>query len=125
MAKAKVAIVDDHRDTRAMLKLALEEWYAVDTYDTAREAFEGFKKDRPDVVIADMLLSDSHGLELGTWMRADPILRNVPVIAVSGMPYDPATLPMEVIKFVQKPVNIEELARTIDIVLHQGSKQSA
>lgn len=122
MDKAKVAVVDDHRDTRAMLKIALGDWYSVVTYDTAQEAFDGFKKDRPDVVVMDMLLADSHGLELRRWMRADPILRGVPVIALSGMPYDSATLASEVVRFVSKPVDVTELVEAIESCLDRPAR---
>jgi putative two-component system response regulator len=115
--KPKIAVVDDHQDTRAMLKFVLDEWFAVDVFGSAHEAFDAFKKDRPDLVIVDMLLGDSHGLELGRWMRADPILRNVPVIALSGLPHDADALSTEVTGFLTKPVDINELLEMVQSCL--------
>jgi two-component system phosphate regulon response regulator PhoB len=122
MSKAKIVLVDDHKDTRVMLKFVLDEWFAVDTYGNAREAFEASKKDRPDLVIVDMLLADSHGLELCRWMRADPILRNVPIIGLSGLPHDTEALSTEVDGFLTKPVDIDELLAMVQTCLGSPDK---
>ncbi len=113
MGRANIAIVDDSHDVRAMLKFVLNEWYSVETYSGAREAFDGMRKTRPDVLIVDMLLADSHGLELGRWMRADPLLRSVPIIGLSGLPYD-SQISTEVTRFLSKPVDIDELLDAIE-----------
>jgi len=70
-----IAIIDDHQDTRNILEIVLKDQYLVRSYSNAHDAFTEMKKEKPDLVITDMLLQEGVGTELIRWMRADPILK--------------------------------------------------
>jgi DNA-binding NtrC family response regulator len=62
--KGKILIVDDEKDFREMLKLALESDYQISEADSGAELQKAFARDQPDVVLLDVRLPDANGLEL-------------------------------------------------------------
>jgi CheY-like chemotaxis protein len=109
-----IALIDDHLDTRNILELTLKDQYQVRAYSNAHDAFAEMKKDKPDLVIADMLLRDGLGTDLVRWMRADPILRKTPAIVITGLPFDEHFAAAGFQSFLQKPVDYDELIQVIE-----------
>ena len=62
--KGKILIVDDEKDFREMLKLALQSDYQISEADSGAELQKAFVRDQPDVVLLDVRLPDANGLEL-------------------------------------------------------------
>jgi DNA-binding NtrC family response regulator len=62
--KGKILIVDDEKDFREMLKLALQSDYQISEADSGAELQKAFVRDQPDVVLLDVKLPDANGLEL-------------------------------------------------------------
>ncbi len=80
---AKVLIVDDEADVRAMLRQMLERagHRVVEAADGV-EALERYRADRPDLTITDILMPNRSGLAAILEIRnLDP---EAPVIAISG-----------------------------------------
>jgi len=83
--KPKVLIVDDDRDTREMLALALE----VEGFDVAQipngiKLVSALEVDRPDVVLLDVMMSWIDGFELCRSIRRNPAFANIPIVFVSA-----------------------------------------
>jgi twitching motility two-component system response regulator PilH len=108
-----ITIVDDHDDTREMLEILMKDQYSVHSYSNAQHAFAGMKKQKPDLVITDMVLQDGLGTELVRWMRADPILRNTPAVVLTGLPFDKGFAEAGFQSFIQKPVDDKHLMHVI------------
>ena len=108
-----ITLVDDHRDTREMLEVLMRDRYNVFSYSNAQSAFTGMKKQKPDLVITDMVLQDGLGTELVRWMRADPILRNTPAVVLTGLPFDKGFAEAGFQSFLQKPVDEKRLIHVI------------
>ncbi len=62
----------------------LKSEYRVVTYGTGPEALEAFTREPPDIVIMDIALPGMSGLEVIKRLRADSVLKSIPVIAVSA-----------------------------------------
>jgi len=78
-------IVDDNQ----LLVQALCEHLEKNGYDTmvatnGQEALEEIKKERPDIVIMDIIMPVMSGLEATRILRADPDSKNLPVIAFTS-----------------------------------------
>ena len=107
-----IAIIDDHQDTRNILEIVLKDQYLVRSYSNAHDAFTEMKKQKPDLVITDMLLQEG-GTELVRWMRADPILRKTPAIVLTGLPFDKGFAAAGFQSFLQKPVENDRLMQVV------------
>jgi len=83
----KVLIVDDDPDFLFVSRTVLEAGgYQVLTATNGRQALEGIRRDRPDLVLLDMMLSTtSEGLDVGQVIKADPNLAGIPVVLISSI----------------------------------------
>ena len=80
----KIAVVDDNSDNRLIIRTILEDQYEIVEFSSGLEAIEGFKKNRPDVVILDISLPEMDGTEMLRRIRDDSQLHDLPVIALTA-----------------------------------------
>lgn len=80
----KIAVVDDNADNRLIIRTILEDQYEIVEFSSGFEAIEGFRKNRPDVVILDISLPEMDGTEILRRLRDDSALRDLPVIALTA-----------------------------------------
>lgn len=81
---AKIAVVEDNPDNRLLVNAILDDAYEVSEYETGLEAIEGLPLDPPDLVLLDISLPEMDGLEVLSWIRGQPQLRELPVIALTA-----------------------------------------
>jgi CheY-like chemotaxis protein len=79
-----VLLVEDHQDTRVMYAEFLSATFDVMTADDGSRALDLMRTRRPDLLITDLSLPGLDGFELARVMRDDALLRNVPIICLSG-----------------------------------------
>lgn len=80
-----VLVVDDHEDIRMLLGLRLQmKGCRVVEAANGREAVELAPKIRPDLILMDLSMPVLDGYEATRQIRAQPTLRDVPIIAVSA-----------------------------------------
>jgi DNA-binding response OmpR family regulator len=85
VAKRKVIIVDDDRDTREMLTLAFElEGYDVTQAANGLRLISSLHVDQPDLIILDVMMSWIDGFELCRSIKKNDQFKNIPVIFLSA-----------------------------------------
>jgi DNA-binding response OmpR family regulator len=85
MPKPKVTIVDDDRDTRELLSLALEsEGFEVSAAANGLRLIASLQLKRPDVILMDVNMSWIDGFELCKAVKKNEQFRDIPVVFVSG-----------------------------------------
>jgi len=80
----KVAVVDDNSDNRLIIRTILEDQYEIIEFSSGLEAIEGFRKNRPAIVILDISLPEMDGTEILRRIRDDAELYDLPVIALTA-----------------------------------------
>jgi two-component system, cell cycle response regulator DivK len=80
----KVTVIEDNPDNRELMRAILGHFYQIADYSAGREALEGIRKDRPDLILLDISLPEMDGLEILNKIRADVALREIPVIALTA-----------------------------------------
>jgi CheY-like chemotaxis protein len=80
----KIAIVEDNPDNLLLFRAMLEDLYEVTTYETGPEALQGFQDEQPDLILLDISLPGMDGTEVLRRMVAEPMLRDIPVIALTA-----------------------------------------
>ena len=80
----RIAVVEDNPDNRLLLRALLANDYALTEYEAGPPALVGLRRDRPDLVLLDISLPDMDGTEVLKHLRADPHLRDMPVIALTA-----------------------------------------
>ncbi len=80
----KVAVVEDNADNRLLARVILEDRYELAEYEDGPQALAGLRRERPDLVLLDISLPGMDGLAVLREVRADPDLRDLPVIALTA-----------------------------------------
>lgn len=84
---AKILVVDDDPDfVRLTRRILQSKGYEVVTAASGQQALEVMRKEKPDLVLLDIMMSYIlDGLDVCREMAQDPQLRGVPVIVVTAL----------------------------------------
>ena len=82
--RTTVLVVDDNADMRAYLTRLLAPHHAVRTADDGRDALEQIRRERPDLVLTDVMMPVLDGFELLRLLRAEPATRALPVVMLTA-----------------------------------------
>jgi signal transduction histidine kinase len=81
---ARIILADDNADMRAYVRDLLAPIYAVEAVADGLEALEAARRDRPALILSDIMMPRLDGLGVLKALRADENLRAVPVILLSA-----------------------------------------
>ncbi len=116
MASPSILVVDDQPVNVLLLRRKLErEGIRVLAAHTGVEALERIKKDRPDLILLDLMMPDMDGLEVCQRLQADHETRGIPVIFVTARTTKESKLEglgVGAVDYITKPLDLDEtLAR--------------
>ena len=122
-------VVEDVPDTLQMLDVALTfKGYRVVTARNGQQALDAVQKERPALIITDILMPQMDGFSLAHRLRADPDTRNIPIVFLSATYVAPEdkqfATAIGVTRFIEKPVAIEDLAQAISELLSHSLPDS-
>lgn len=84
--KPKVLIVDDEPFNVQYLEQELEDsGFQILTAGNGREALDRIRSELPDLVLLDIMMPIMDGFAVLAQLKADPLLREIPVIVISAM----------------------------------------
>jgi two-component system phosphate regulon response regulator PhoB len=83
-SERRILVIEDDESIRGLIRAAFESDFEVDEAGSGDEGLESARARRPDVVLLDMGLPGMHGSRVLQTLKADPVLRAVPVIVVSA-----------------------------------------
>jgi two-component system alkaline phosphatase synthesis response regulator PhoP len=86
-AQKKLIIIDDDPDYVAGIKSILETAnYSVDVAYNPKEGFKALQTKRYDLLLLDIMMGrGAEGVALARKIRKDPILRELPVLIITGL----------------------------------------
>jgi len=115
----KIALIEDDADLYSLLKYNLEkEGFTMVGSQTGKDALELFRRERPDLIILDIMLPDSDGLDICKRLRANSELAHVPVIFLTARATETDRilgLELGANDYIVKPFFIRELIARIKI----------
>lgn len=122
-------VVEDNLDILNLLVTTLTfRGYRVVTARNGTEALEAIEKERPAVIITDILMPQMDGFSLVHRLRINPDTRDIPVVFLSATYVTPEdksfAVTLGVIQFVEKPVNFEEFLPALDKLVAMDFKSS-
>lgn len=119
MPKKKIMIVDDEASITQLLKFALEKTghYEVFTENEGAKALASIRRARPDLLILDVNLPDVEGGQIMAAAQADPSLKDVPILFLTGsvsQGESDAGMTISGFPAMPKPIHIEKLLKRIE-----------
>ena len=130
VARGRVLLADDNTDMREYLCRLLSPDYEVTAVADGEAALAAAERLRPDLILTDVMMPRLDGFELMQRLRADPELREIPVIMLSARAGEEAKvegLLMGADDYIVKPFSARELLARVatNIQLAQVRMQTA
>jgi len=118
IARKKILIIDDQADVRRVLTISLRHL----GYETceASDGSAGIRMsqiEHPDLIVMDLSLPDSSGLETAKRIRTNSQTSHIPIVACSGWKSDEIleqAAEAGIVEFLAKPISPELLAEVIE-----------
>jgi signal transduction histidine kinase/CheY-like chemotaxis protein len=80
----RILLADDNADMRDYVARLLSERFRVESVADGLTALHVAQRDRPDLILSDIMMTGLDGFELLRAVRSDPELRTIPVILLSA-----------------------------------------
>ena len=91
-APARILVVDDNADLRDYIAGLLSPHYAVELATDGLAALEAARLRKPALILSDVMMPNLDGFGLLRALRAEPALRDVPVVLLSARAGEEATI---------------------------------
>ena len=121
MPLKKILLIEDDTDLFSLLKYNLEkEGFSLTGLQTGKGALELCRQVRPDLILLDIMLPDSDGLDICKGIRKDPELASTPVIFLTARASETdriVGLELGANDYVVKPFFVRELIARIKLQL--------
>ncbi len=119
--KHKILVVDDIKVNVDLLRMRLgKEGYEVSCAYNGLEALELVKKQKPDMIISDVIMPELDGFELCRKIKNNDITRNIPVVLITSLSSTEDKvngLEAGCDDFLSKPINDIELTARVRSLL--------
>ncbi len=119
-----ILCIEDEPEMIDLIRLILNRrGFEVRGANGGKEGIELIRKDKPDLVLLDLMMPDMDGWEVYQQMKADEITRDIPVIVVTAKAQSiDKVLGLHIAKvddYIAKPFSPQELLSSVDTVLSQ------
>jgi DNA-binding response OmpR family regulator len=122
----KILIAEDERDIRDLITFTLQfAGYEVMPASNGEEAVSKARQETPDLILMDVRMPRMTGYEACAVMKADPRLKNVPIIFLSAKGQDSEIqtgLQAGAEEYLLKPFAPDQLTQRIQAVLQKFGK---
>jgi two-component system alkaline phosphatase synthesis response regulator PhoP len=125
--KPKIVLIEDEADIVDLLKLQSDiEGYKMVAESDGLNGYQTIEKERPDIVVLDLMLPGLSGLEVCRKMKSHPDLKTIPVIMISAKSEEVDVvvgLELGADDYVTKPFSPKILFSRVKAVLRRGKEQ--
>ena len=125
---ARIVLADDNADMRTYVADLLGSMYSIEAVGDGAQALEAARRERPDLIITDVMMPVLDGFAMLEALRADTALRDVPVILLSARAGEEARiegLSAGADDYVVKPFAARELTARVGALLELTHTRNA
>jgi two-component system chemotaxis response regulator CheY len=121
-----ILVVDDSSTTRSLIASQLSECgdYEIQEAATGFEALKMLPAGKVDLIITDINMPDINGLELISFVRENPIYRDIPTVIISTEDSEEDRkrgMELGAEEYIVKPFTAGELREAVERVLNKRS----
>jgi CheY-like chemotaxis protein len=110
----RILICDDDVTVRLLVRVVLDADYEFGEASDGTEALELARRERPDLVILDLMLPRRNGFDVLEELQRDARLADVPTVVVTASPeQEGAALAAGADRFFMKPFEPDELKTAV------------
>ncbi len=113
MKQSNILVVDDSNTNIVLLEAILaDRGYKIDTALNVNDALQCIEKQKPDLILLDLLMPKISGFEFLEQLREDERTKDTPVIVISALSDEEnknRTFHLGAVDYIIKPVDIQYL----------------
>lgn len=120
MEKRKILIIDDEVDLVNLVKMRLElhNYHIIPLY-TSKRSMEITKREKPDLILLDIMMPDKDGYEVCTELKSDGDTKDIPIILFTAKPDQKQYLKtgaesIGADDYILKPFNVKDLLEKVE-----------
>ena len=126
--KSTIMVIDDDPDLVTLLRLMLEQkgFNVMCAYD-GLQVFAGLEKQKPNLILLDIMIPEMDGLEVLRRLKAAPETSSIPIILLTALDEDENILTgykMGADHYITKPFKRTHLVAVINHLLSEGRRHS-
>jgi DNA-binding response OmpR family regulator len=124
VGNATILIVDDDDSIRSLLQQELSDaGYLIEQATNGKEALECVRKNKPDLIILDVMMPEMNGFDVAAILKNDPQTMDIPIIVLSVVQDKTRGYRIGVDRYLTKPINTTELFAEVGSLLEQGKSK--
>ncbi len=121
---ANILIVDDDESIRSLLHQELgDAGYNIEEARNGKEALISVRKQRPDLIILDIMMPEMNGFDVAAVLKNDPETMDIPIIVLSVVQDKARGFRIGVDRYLTKPIDTGLLFAEIGSLLEQGKSK--
>jgi len=119
-----ILIVDDDDSIRSLLEQELgEAGYLIEQATNGKMALECIRKNRPDLIILDVMMPEMNGFDVAAILKNDPQTMDIPIIILSIVQDKARGFRIGVDRYLTKPIDTAQLFTEVGNLLEQGKSK--
>ncbi|MCS7180800.1 MAG: response regulator transcription factor [bacterium] len=123
-----VAVIEDEKDILNLISMHLKKSnFNVREFQNGKEFLVYLNKEKPDIIILDLMLPDIDGLEICKYLKKDAKFSNIPIIILTakGEEVDKILgLELGADDYITKPFSVKELIARVKAILRRYEVKS-
>jgi len=121
----RILVVDDDKQIVRLVQSYLDKaGYTTLTASDGDDAMRVIRRERPDLIVLDLMLPKHDGYEITKWLRADPTLAPTPILMLTARIEDGDKilgLELGADDYLTKPFNPREVVARVRAILRRSS----
>ncbi len=119
-----ILVVDDDDSIRSLLHQELSDaGYLIEEATNGKEALERIRKNRPDLIILDVMMPEMNGFDVAAILKNDPQTMDIPIIVLSIVQDKARGFRIGVDRYLTKPIDTALLFNEVGTLLEQGKSK--
>jgi signal transduction histidine kinase/CheY-like chemotaxis protein len=116
----RILVVDDDPNIRELLTQEFSDaGYRVGAVANGREAIVEVRRDRPDLVVLDVMMPEMNGFDVAAVLKNDPETLDIPIVILSIVQDKERGFRLGVDRYLTKPIDIELLFKEVGTLIEQ------
>ncbi|MDP4164658.1 MAG: GAF domain-containing protein, partial [Bacillota bacterium] len=121
---ATILVVDDDDSIRSLLHQELSDaGYIIEEAKDGKLALESIRKNRPDLIILDVMMPEINGFDVAAILKNDPQTMDIPIIILSIVQDKARGFRIGVDRYLTKPIDTAKLFEEVGNLLEQGKSK--
>jgi signal transduction histidine kinase/CheY-like chemotaxis protein/ligand-binding sensor domain-containing protein len=118
--KPRILVVDDEANIRELLTQEFSDaGYHVTVAVNGRDAIAAVRRERPDVIVLDVMMPEMNGFDVAAVLKNDPATLDIPIVILSIVQDRDRGFRLGVDRYLTKPIDTDLLFREVGALIEQ------